>query len=432
MLDINLFRIKRGGNPDIIKKSQLARGASVELVDEIVELDKKYLHALQESEKIKIQINRIENDIRKKINKCEDYQNLLNEKIELEKIIRDDETKNLYDQLKYKLSIIGNIVHDSVIISCDEKDNQVVRTYGHPKKYDFKIKSHCEAMLALDMIDMQRGSTIAGHRGYFLKDFGVLLNQALINYGLNFLRQKGYTLIQPPFYMFKNIITETVQLSDYDENLYKLVAHNDKTIDEKYLIATSEQPISAYHRHEILSENHLPIKYCGISTCFRKEAGASGRDVNGIFRVHQFEKVEQFLITKPEDSWEIFENAIAISEEFYQSLGLHYQIVNIVSGELNNAASKKYDLEAWFPETNRFRELVSCSNCTDYQSVSMDIRLRRKAKKTREFVHCINSTLCATERTMCCLVENYQTSDGFVVPEVLRPYLGTDFVPYKK
>lgn len=281
-------------------------------------------------------------------------------------------------------------------------------------------------MLALDMVDTNRGTQIAGHRGYFLKDFGVLLSQALINYGLAFLRNKKYTLLQPPQYMFKDIIAETVQLSDYDENLYKMP---NGTSEEKYLIATSEQPISAYHRHETIPMAALPIKYCGISTCFRKEAGAHGKDIQGIFRVHQFEKIEQFCLTTPDKSWDMFEEIISISEEFYKTLGLHYQIVSIVSGALNNAAAKKYDLEAWFPEAQKYRELVSFSNCTNYQSISMNIRTGEA--KNKEYVHCLNATLCATERTMCCLVENYQTIDGFIVPEVLRPYMGTDFIPYK-
>jgi seryl-tRNA synthetase len=339
--------------------------------------------------------------------------------------------------------MVGNIVHESVVISMDETNNQIIRVYGTTKTFDFKPKSYCDLMLALDIVDTNRGSSIAGHRAYFLKDYGVLLNQALINYGLAFLKKKGFTLLQPPFYMFKNIIAETVQLSDYDENLYKMVTYspqkggqgdnkNDQSC-EKYLIATSEQPISAFHRREVIMDNQLPIKYCGFSTCFRKEAGAYGKDVQGIFRVHQFEKIEQFCLTTPEKSWDMFEQMISISEEFYQSLGLHYQIVNIVSGALNNAAAKKYDLEAWFPESQRFRELVSCSNCTNYQSISMDIRLRRTdGTKNKEFVYCLNSTLCATERTMCCLVENYQTKDGLIIPEVLVPYIGTNFIPYQK
>ena len=445
MLDINLFRTDKGGNPDIIRQSQIARAASVELVDEIINLDREIITINYTIEQIKRKINEVQKEISKLIKNKTDCSHLVAKKNELENQIRQNkliDINNLRDALQEKLSAVGNIVHESVPIDTSEENNVIVRTYSTPPTYNFKVKSHFEVMLALDMVDTERGSKIAGHRGYFLKDYGVLMNQALINYALAFLRKKGYILLQPPFFMFKDVIAETVQLSDYDENLYKVVgrtaqADDPKVTDnEKYLIATSEQPISAYHRHETIQEDKLPIRYGGVSTCFRKEAGASGKDVQGIFRVHQFEKVEQFCLTTPETSWQMFETMIKLSEEFYQSLGIHYQVVNIVSGALNNAAAKKYDLEAWFPETNRFRELVSCSNCTDYQSVSMDIRLKRSTAKSissgREFVHCLNSTLCATERTMCCLVENYQTENGMIVPDVLQPYIGADFIPYRK
>lgn len=208
--------------------------------------------------------------------------------------------------------------------------------------------------------------------------------------------------------------------------------------DEFYLIATSEQPISAYHRHEWLQPESLPIRYAGISSCFRKEAGAHGKDAWGIFRIHQFEKVEQFVVTSPDESWNAHNQMIQVCEEFYQSLGLSYQVVAIASGALNNAAAKKLDLEAWFPTLGVFRELVSASNCTDYQSRAMETRYsvgggkKSTATQQKEYVHMLNATLCATERTICCLLENYQTDTGVVIPEVLRPFVGTDFVPFVK
>jgi len=190
------------------------------------------------------------------------------------------------------------------------------------------------------------------------------------------------------------------------------------------LIATSEQPISAYHQGEWLEPAHLPIKYGGYSSCFRKEAGAHGKDTRGIFRVHQFDKVEQFCITEPEKSWEMLEQMTTTSKDFFQSLGIPYRVVTIVSKELNNAASKKYDLEGWFPSFAEHRELVSCSNCTDYQSRALEIRFRSKNVEEKQFVHMLNGTLCATSRAICAILENYQTADGIVVPEVLRSYMG--------
>lgn len=434
MLDINYFRKDRGGDPDAVRLSQKSRGGSVEIVDEIIELDAQCGSLLYEIEQINASINKLQKDIRAMIKSGEPFDLLVTQKAELTtkvKLVQDIHV-NCKKLLITKLSTVGNILHESVIVSDNEADNGIVRKYGITTPvFNFKLKSHYEIMLALDMVDTKRGTAIAGHRGYFLKDYGVLLNQALINYSLDFLRSRNYTLLQPPYYMFGNILAETVQLSDYDENQYQMADNKNST--DKYLIATSEQPISAYHRNETIYENDLSIKYCGISTCFRKEAGAHGKDIQGIFRVHQFEKVEQFCLTTPETSWQMFEEMIRVSEEFYQSLELNYQIVNIVSGELNNAAAKKYDLEAWFPESQKYRELVSCSNCTDYQSANMNIRLcRNNINNRKEYVHCLNSTLCATERTMCCILENYQTEHGVVVPPVLRKYLNIDFLPYKK
>jgi len=203
-----------------------------------------------------------------------------------------------------------------------------------------------------------------------------------------------------------------------------------------YLVATSEQPISAMYSKEWIDPLDLPIRYAGISSCFRKEAGSHGKDVWGIFRVHQFEKVEQFCLTTPEKSWEMQAEMIKMAGEFYQNLKLPYHVVNIVSGELNDAAARKYDLEAWFPGYGTYRELVSCSNCTDFQSRGLDVRLqlaKEKMGKDKVYVHMLNATLCATERTLCCIVENYQTEEGVRVPEVLQPFMGgMAFIPYNK
>lgn len=257
-----------------------------------------------------------------------------------------------------------------------------------------------------------------------------MLNLALVQYGLQFLAKRGYTAMQPPFFMKKEVMAETCQLSDFDDQLYQ-VKEGKTSDDEFYLIATSEQPISGYHRGETMDDKQLPIRYSGFSSCFRKEAGAHGKDNWGIFRVHQFEKIEQFIICKPEESWAMHEEMIKVSEEFYQSLELPYQVISIVSGALNDAAAKKYDLEAWFPGYGAFRELVSCSNCTDYQSRCLDIKCGQNTKEgERRFVHMLNGTLTATERTLCCILENYQTEAGVKVPTVLQPYVGTDFIPY--
>ena len=219
---------------------------------------------------------------------------------------------------------------------------------------------HHELMKCLDILESARGAKVAGHRGYFLKGYGVLLNQAVINYATNYLHDKEYTLLQPPFLMKRDLMHLTCELSDFEENLYSVEG------GEYYLIATSEQPISCLHQGEWLKTTELPLKYCGLSSCFRKEAGAAGRDMWGIFRVHQFEKIEQFILCKEEDSWELHEELIKTAQDFYKDLGLPHRTVSIVGGALNDAAAKKYDLEAWFPGYEEYRELVSCSNCTDF------------------------------------------------------------------
>jgi seryl-tRNA synthetase len=227
-------------------------------------------------------------------------------------------------------------------------------------------------------------------------------------------------------------MTETCQLDDFSENLYQVEGTEDK--DPLYLIATSEQPISGMYRGEWIEPADLPYKYAGYSSCFRKEAGSHGRDMWGIFRVHQFEKVEQFIYCAPDQSWDELEKMIGSSETFYKALNLPYQVIKIVSGGLNDAAALKYDLEAWFPGYDAFRELVSCSNCTDFQSRALGIRYAIKnleKGKSTPFVHMLNGTMCATERTLCCIMENYQTETGLNVPEVLQPFLGgRKFIPY--
>ena len=283
--------------------------------------------------------------------------------------------------------------------------------------------SHHEVLTRLDGYDPERGVKVVGHRGYFLRNWGVFLNQAMINYGLEFLNARGYTALQTPQFMLKDYMAKTAQLEDFDEELYKV--QDGDAVNDKYLIATSEQPISAFHADEWIMPKELPIKYAGFSSCYRREAGSHGRDAWGIFRVHQFEKVEQFVLTDPEKSWETFQEMIGYSEEFYKTLGVPYRVVEIVSGALNNAAAKKYDLEAWFPYQGEYKELVSCSNCTDYQSRALEIRFGNKLQTEikKKYVHALNSTLCATERALCCLLENFQDENGFNVPEPLRKYL---------
>ncbi|CAI7671791.1 unnamed protein product [Penicillium pancosmium] len=439
MLDLNDFITERGGDPKKIKESQRRRGAPEEVVDEVIALYEEARKVRYGVTQIGSQMNALLKQIGMKKKNKEDASDLIAEKTTLDKSKKEAEDKAIAveNERDRKIRTIGNYVHDSVPVSQTEDDNPIVKTW---KPEDAAMDrpdclSHHEVLTRLDGYDPERGVKIVGHRGYCLTGYGLFLNLALVNYGLEFLFNKGYTPNQPPQFMLKDLMAKTAQLEQFDEELYKVTEGEDSSTD-KYLIATSEQPLSALHDGEWLQEKDLPIKYAGYSTCYRKEAGAHGKDAWGIFRVHQFEKIEQFVLTKPEDSWKAFDDMMNTSEEFYKSLGLPYQVVSIVSGALNNAAAKKYDLEAWFPFQKEYKELVSCSNCLDYQSRALEIRFGQKKatdlKKT--YVHALNATLCATERTLCCVLENYQREDGIEVPEVLRKYIPgqPEFLPYTK
>ncbi|GMH07754.1 hypothetical protein Nepgr_009594 [Nepenthes gracilis] len=433
MLDINLFREDKGGNPEIIRESQRRRFANVEIVDEIIRLDQEWRRLQFELESFRRDLNKIAKEVGRLKIAGQDATEIIKSTEETKELMTEKQAKvdEVFAALNAKLEVVGNLVHDSVPVSGDEANNAIIRSWGE-KRLETKLKNHVELVELLGVADTKKGADVAGGRGFYLKGDGVLLNQALINFGLAFLMKRGYMPLHTPFFIKKDIMAKCAQLAQFDEELYKVTGEG----DDKYLIATAEQPLCAYHLGDWIHPSQLPIRYAGYSSCFRKEAGSHGRDTLGIFRVHQFEKVEQFCITSPNgnDSWVMYEEMIRNSEEFYQMLKIPYQIVSIVSGALNDAAAKKYDLEAWFPASKAFRELVSCSNCTDYQSRRLEIRYGQKKnnEQTKQFVHLLNSTLTATERTMCCILENYQREDGVEVPEVLRDYMGgKTFLPFQ-
>ncbi|KFG29089.1 putative seryl-tRNA synthetase, cytoplasmic [Toxoplasma gondii VAND] len=467
-IDVNLLRAEKGGDPALVRDSEVRRGRSGEVVDQAVAVDKKWRENLFQLEQLKKELNAVNKEIgqRKKKDAKDPCQDLLAKSAELKQRLPTIEAAATEAEEKREslLHKIGNIVHKSVPVSNDEVNNQVVRTWG---TFDRNLKidgtpgrmHHHQILARLGGVDFKKGVEAAGHRGYFLKGAGMLLNLALAQYGLAFLLRKGYTPVQPPFFMRKEVMARAAELKDFEETLYR-IPHNqtgssadskegaekngekknekDADRDDLFLIATSEQPLCSLHMNETLEEKELPIRYAGYSSCFRKEAGSHGKDCWGIFRIHQFEKVEQFCITTPEESWKMHEDMIGMAEEFYQTLELPYRVVSIVSGALNDAAAKKYDLEAWFPGYGDFRELVSCSNCTDYQARALDIRLAHKSssakgadRNEKSHVHMLNGTLVATQRCLCCILENYQTPLGVKVPRVLVPYMGgAEFLPF--
>ncbi|KAF2234937.1 serine-tRNA ligase [Viridothelium virens] len=433
MLDLEDFIEERGGNPQKIKESQRRRGASEELVDEVIALWQDSRAAQYDVDQTGSEINSLQKQIGQRKKAKEDADDLLEQKNQLQaqKKAKEEVATVKRDTLQQKIRLVGNYVHHTVPVSTDEANNEIVRSWT-PEGFDPSKKqalSHHEVLWRIDGYDPVRGVKLVGHRGYCLTGYGMFLNMALINYGMEFLFLKGYSPNQPPFFLDREQMAKTAQLSQFDEELYHVSEGGTNPASDKYLIATSEQPLSCLHSNEWLQLSQLPIKYAGYSTCFRKEAGSHGRDAWGIFRVHQFEKIEQFILCKPDDSWQHFDEMIAVSEEFYKSLGLPYRVVSIVSGALNNAAAKKYDLEAYFPFQAEYKELVSCSNCETYQTRDLEIRYGVKKGKTvvgggkKEYVHALNATLCATERTLCALLEYFQTDEGLAIPEVLRKYI---------
>ncbi|MFQ6050576.1 MAG: serine--tRNA ligase [Candidatus Hydrothermarchaeota archaeon] len=416
MLDIRLFR----ENPDLIRKSEEKRFRDPKLVDKVIFYDNEWRKAVREVNELKSKRNIISREISEMKKRGEDTSSKIKEMQELNDKIKnlDRKTRELLtkrDEIRYR---IGNILHDSVPVGPDESYNEIVREWGKIPKFDFKPKHHVDLVLDLNLADLEKAAQVSGSRFYYLKNDLLFLNLALIHLALNYLVSKGYTPFWTPYLIKKEVMRAVSELADFEEQLYKVEG------EDLFLIATSEQTLGALHFNEIIDERDLPLKYTGFSTCFRREAGAHGKDTKGIFRVHQFDKVEQFVFCKPEDSWDLHEEMIQHAEKLYQMLELPYRVVNIASGEMNDNAAKKYDLEVWFPSQSTYREVVSCSNCTDYQARKLNIRYGRVGTK-KEFVHTLNSTAIATERTICSILENYQREDGSVeIPKVLRKYMG--------
>ncbi|MCX8147173.1 MAG: serine--tRNA ligase [Candidatus Woesearchaeota archaeon] len=417
MIDINLIR----NHPEIVENDLKKRGDSEKLkwLKEVIELDKQWRQLKFDLQKIEHQRNVISEEISKLRKEKRDVGEQLKklrdipEKIEWYKA----EMGGIKRRIDYYIIRLPNILHDSVPTGQGEEGNQIVREWGKTPEFKFKPKSHVDQLKLLDVGDIERAAKVSGARFYYLKNELVLLDLALQKFALDILRERGYKIIYPPFMMAKKPYEGVTSLDDFEEMLYKIEG------EDLYMIATSEHPIAAMHMDETIDPEALPLKYAGLSACFRKEAGAHGKDTKGIFRVHQFNKIEQFIFCKPEDSWKFHEELIKNAEEIVQKLGIPYRITNICSGEIGTVAAKKYDLEGWFPVQNKYRELISCSNCTDYQARRLNIKFGKEGGK-KEFVHTLNSTAIATGRMIVAIMENFQNEDGSVnIPKVLWPYM---------
>jgi len=405
-------------NPNLLQN--MLRNRKVDFpFSELLDLDRKRRELIIETQNFRHRKNTLSQSIANKKKNQESVDRELEEmkKVGEQMVSLENKRHAVEKRFSDLIYSIPNLLQESVPIGDGEKENIVIRTYNDIIKS--KVTSdHVDLANSLGLIDLERAAKISGARFYFLKNELVLMNQALTNYALDFLVEKGYQLIQPPYMLKKDAIRGSVIMDDFEDVIYKIEN------EDLYMIGTSEHAMASMHMDEILDSRDLPLRYGSISPCFRKEAGAHGKDMKGIFRVHQFEKVEQFVVTDSSNSSTEHERMLGVTERFYQNLELPFRTVLLSSADTGKVSSKTYDIEAWMPGQEKYRELASCSNCIDFQARRLKIRHRGKVNEETQLVHTLNSTLVATERTMVAILENYQTNNhSVIVPTVLRKYM---------
>lgn len=418
MLDIHFIR----ENPDVVKKDLKKRNEKekIKWLDDLIKKDKEWREIKQKIDNLRHKRNILSEKINQYKKEGKDIKPIIKEVKSIPDKIKKLEEKGLTlkDKINNYLLKIPNVLHKSVPKGKDEEDNKEIKKFGKKPKFSFKVMGHVELMKKQGWADIERAAKISGARWYFLKGDLALLHRAVSNYAIDFMLKKGYSFIIPPFAINRDSYKGVTSLDDFEEMLYKVQD------EDLYLIATSEHPLMSMYRNEILKEKELPIKIVGFSTNFRKEAGSHGKDTKGIFRVHQFDKVEQIIISKPGDSWKFHEELIKNSIEFWKKLEIPFRQVLVCTGDMGIVAAKKYDLEAWVPKQNKYREMVSCSNCTSYQAVRSNIRYFHEKEEGTDYVHTLNSTLIPPPRALVPILENNQNKDGTVtIPKVLRPYM---------
>lgn len=419
MLDIKLIR----ENPEFVKNNLAKRGnpENGKMLDALIDLDKEWRQNLSKLNDLRHERKMMTAEIGKLKKAGKDAGEELEKAKSLDSEITSIQAKVAEAEKKTHeyLMQLPNLLHETVPVGKDDSDNVEVRSWGVIPKFGFDVKNHIDLGLNLDIIDVERAGKVTGSRFFYLKGEGVLLDMALMSFALEEMTKKGYLPVEPPYLMRREPYEGVTALGDFEEVLYKIEN------EDLYLIATSEHPMAAMFMNEVLKEEDLPLKLAGISACFRKEAGAHGKDTRGMFRTHQFNKIEQFVFCTPEESWKLHEELLRNAEDLVQKLGLPYRVVNVCTGDIGTVAAKKYDIEAWMPAQNAYREVVSCSNCTDYQARRLGIRYREKeGAPTKGFLHTLNSTAIATGRTIVAILENFQQEDGtVVVPKVLRKYM---------
>jgi seryl-tRNA synthetase len=418
LMDIKLVR----ENPEAIVESLRKRGAieKIPLVEEATKVDSEWRKFKTEVDRLRHRQNELTAQVAELKKKGASIDDKLKEVRDIPQQIKDLESKaeEKSARLTKVLMSLPNLLHESVPPGKDETENVTVRTWGKQPSFKFEAKDHIELLTAMDMVDIERGAKVAGARFYFLKGDAVKLEHAIMQFALDFLRSRGFTAVEPPFMLNSKAYQGVVNLDDFGPVIYKIEG------EDLHLIATSEHPLVSMHMDEIVDSSELPIRYCGFSPCFRVEAGAHGKDTKGIFRVHQFYKVEQVVFSKPQDSWNLHEELIANAEKIYQSLGIPHRVIALCSGDTGFMSSKTYDLEAWLPGQEKYREMASASNVSDFQARRLLIRYREKQNEPTVLVHTLNSSAVVT-RTLVALVENFQQKDGSVkIPKALGSYMG--------
>lgn len=419
MLELKFIR----NNPDVVRADLTKRGDAEKLawIDDLLEKDVRSREMQIEINVMRNRRNIISREIKEAKKAKQDVTALLEEAKTLPAKIKEDEAalEEINQKIRFYQMRIPNILHESVPVGCDDSENVEAKRWGEPFVPSFELKNHGELAVEKGLAEFERAAKISGSGFYMLKGNLALLDLALQRLALDLLCERGYTPVIPPYMMNRAAYEGVTDLADFENVMYAIDG------EDEFLIATSEHPMAAMYMNEIFEEKDLPLKFAGVSPCFRREIGSHGLDTRGLFRVHQFNKVEQFIYCKPEDSWGLLEELLKNAEDLFRMLGLPYRVVDICTGDIGTVAAKKYDIEVWMPRENTYRELVSCSNCTAYQSVRLNIRTRDPHDfETKNFVHTLNSTAVATTRTIRAIMENYQEEDGTVViPEVLRPYM---------
>ncbi len=421
MLDIELIR----KNPDFVKERLSLRGRElVPLIDEVLDLDLQRRKLLKDLESLRAERNQKSKNIGALKREGKDTSELEEQVKKIKEAIEKYEAglSEVEALLRDRLLRIPNLPAQDVPVGEDESQNVEVRRWGRTRDFTFEPKPHWELGEKLGIFDFERAGKLSGSRFVVLKGWGAKLERALINFMLDLHSRKGYREVLPPHLVRPEILVGTGQLPKFEEELYKCER------DELYLIPTAEVPLTNLYRDEILSEEELPIYMVSYTPCYRREAGSYGKDIRGIIRQHQFNKVELVKIVKPEHSYEELERLTSDAEDVLQLLGLPYRVVLLCTGDLGFSSAKTYDIEVWFPSQGKYREISSCSNCEDFQARRMNTRYR-DAHGRLHFVHTLNGSGLAVGRTLAAILENYQQEDGsVVVPEVLRDYLKVDVI----